>query len=659
MAHRPLISVRLIAAIGGLGVVACGALAGSAMVFNHVLTGYDHLARNTLPQFGDTARIALTSQAIASVAPALATVDSEFARRTVTHELTDQFADLDRYLDAVAARAAAFNIDSGPALDRIRAERRALIANLEALDQAVVIRIASQQAVSAQARAAQAVDVEILALVGRVRALALGADPSDAARAGLIAALIWLDRAGTIVHDLRNALQHRNRALIRRIIRGATAAWRDRRALDRSAPVADGIAGTDGLGVRLDALDRQITDLLDSEDGVAARLIALVRSEGALDGLLNQNKYFASRFTGAVTDLQSMLVAQTEARRRQFAALARRTELGLAAVGGALLVAVACLSLYIWRGVLSRLVGLREALGARIRGQPVAIPADGRDEIAEIGEAACFFIQAIGEREERLIQAKLTAEALADKAEAANRAKSVFLANMSHELRTPLNAVIGLSGVIRDDDATPPAMRDYASDIHGSGRHLLALINDLLDFSRIEAGRRALRWGSFEARRAILALEPLLRLDLERRRLKLAVGETTAVMIHADELAFRQVMLNLLSNAVKFAHEDTVIAIDGHPVPPSADSAGWLEVTVRDRGIGIAEEQIGRVLEPFHQEDHDYNRKSGGVGLGLSIVHALVRLHGGDVTVTSCRGEGTAVAVRFPLARGGGTVGTA
>ena len=231
-------------------------------------------------------------------------------------------------------------------------------------------------------------------------------------------------------------------------------------------------------------------------------------------------------------------------------------------------------------------------------------------------------------------------------AETANQAKSTFLAIMSHELRTPLNAIIGFADVIRSEALGPlenARYREYIDDIRDSGTHLLELINKILDLSKIEAGK-------FELAPQRLSTEPVarsvLRLFGEQAtatgvRLELRV-EAAAASIRADERALKQMLINLISNALKFAPRGTAIEIAAR----TAEDA--TEISVTDRGIGIAPEDIGKAVAPFSQLGDPMTRRHEGTGLGLSLVKALVELHGGSLAIESRPGRGTTVRLRFP-----------
>ena len=229
--------------------------------------------------------------------------------------------------------------------------------------------------------------------------------------------------------------------------------------------------------------------------------------------------------------------------------------------------------------------------------------------------------------------------------EAANRNKSVFLANMSHELRTPLNAIMGFSEVLRDElfGAVNEKQREYLGDIHSSGQHLLALINDILDLSKIEAGRMELELSRFNHEALLDNALVLVRERAGRHgiALKLEIdpelGECTA-----DVRKVKQVVVNLLSNAVKFTPEGGSVTLRARRVE------GAVEVAVIDTGIGIPAADQGLVFEEFRQASGDHLKKSEGTGLGLSLAKRFVELHGGTIRVESEPGRGSTFAFILP-----------
>ncbi len=234
--------------------------------------------------------------------------------------------------------------------------------------------------------------------------------------------------------------------------------------------------------------------------------------------------------------------------------------------------------------------------------------------------------------------------------EIANRHKSEFLANMSHELRTPLNAVIGFSEVLleRMFGDVNPKQEEYLNDILSSGKHLLSLINDILDLSKIEAGRMELEAAPFDLPGALDNALTLIRERASRHGLKLEVTVDPRLgEVKGEERKVKQVLLNLLSNAVKFTPEGGKISLAAHL------KDGMAEISVADTGVGIAQEDQEAIFEEFRQVGTDYARKREGTGLGLALARRLVELHGGKLWVQSVPGQGSTFTFTLPVSAHG------
>ncbi|MFM9863394.1 MAG: sensor histidine kinase [Micropepsaceae bacterium] len=251
---------------------------------------------------------------------------------------------------------------------------------------------------------------------------------------------------------------------------------------------------------------------------------------------------------------------------------------------------------------------------------------------------------------EQLTAAKIESDKARSRAEAASQAKSKFLANMSHELRTPLNAILGFSEVMRDEVFGNLGSRQYvgyASDIHKSGEHLLGLINDVLDLSRIEAGRFVVRAEEINVPEAIKAAYAMfeMRASASGIRLKAEIDPALPLLL-ADERACRQILINLISNAVKFTPAGGTVTTFAR-----RSAGGGMEVGVTDTGAGIDPADVATVFEAFGQGRHDIAVNEKGTGLGLPIVRGLVEAHGGKVRLDSVLGKGTTVLCTFPRER--------
>jgi PAS domain S-box-containing protein len=231
-------------------------------------------------------------------------------------------------------------------------------------------------------------------------------------------------------------------------------------------------------------------------------------------------------------------------------------------------------------------------------------------------------------------------------AERSSKAKSAFLANMSHELRTPLNAILGFSEILESELFGPlgdPRYAEFAQDINRSGKHLLAIICDILDLAKVEAGQLEINDSEVDVVTLLQSCERLIAPVARSREISLTVNlPPETVVVRADETRLKQILLNLLSNAVKFTPPGNAVVLSGQRIMDG------IVLRVSDTGIGMSAENIEEAMQPFHQIDNSLSRRYEGTGLGLPLTQSLVDSHGGAMKIESVVGEGTTVTVTLP-----------
>jgi PAS domain S-box-containing protein len=266
-----------------------------------------------------------------------------------------------------------------------------------------------------------------------------------------------------------------------------------------------------------------------------------------------------------------------------------------------------------------------------------------------------LFLLGIGEDITERKRAEAALEAAKEAAERANLAKSDFLAKMSHELRTPLNSIIGFSEILEDESVGPltDKQRRYISNVLVSGRNLLQLINDILDLSKVEAGRMELVPSRFEVPPALEQVRAIVAALADRKHLTVDLDAPASLpLLHADQAKFKQIMYNLLGNAIKFTPDGGRVTVSARVIHPTGNGTAGecLEVAVADTGIGIAAEHLGRIFGEFEQVNADPTHGQEGTGLGLALTSKLVELHGGRISVESELGRGSTFRFSLPLA---------
>jgi signal transduction histidine kinase len=352
----------------------------------------------------------------------------------------------------------------------------------------------------------------------------------------------------------------------------------------------------------------------------------------------------AENFRALVRGAIDVEKAELDARQTQLNSDIRLSMLVAAIVGCLVILATIYCGFHVANRVARPIRKLRDA-AARVGEGEFSAP-DLQETPDEVGELAGSFRRMVeklhdlmrGHRERAVI------------AEEASRAKSTFLASISHELRTPLNAIIGFSEILKNQMFGPlgsARYRGYVDDIHGSGVHLLSLVNDLLDLAKAEAGKHELHEDNLDIGEIAGTCQRLMAERAHDAGVRLEVVDRLAgCLLRGDERKMRQIILNLLSNSIKFTPRGGLVTVDA-----GLAEDGGLQLAVRDTGIGMAAADIAKALEPFGQVSDVMTRETGGTGLGLPLTVKLVELHGGRLAIESAPGNGTSVIVKFAADR--------
>jgi signal transduction histidine kinase len=271
-------------------------------------------------------------------------------------------------------------------------------------------------------------------------------------------------------------------------------------------------------------------------------------------------------------------------------------------------------------------------------------------EVQSLTDSFNAMLKEIEDRDSRLLRKSAELDRARSVAEAANQAKSQFLANVSHELRTPLNAIIGFSAILGEQQFGPLGNTkyvEYAKDIEDAGRHLLDVINDILDLTKAESGNLSVVFSSVNLARVIEKAMRIIAAQALQRKVDVYTDLPDKMpKIIADPVRLVQILLNLLSNAIKFSHEGGKVVVRAR-AEPARQGVYYFTLTVEDQGIGMDDVSIRKVFSSFNQAESGLNRKYEGAGLGLPLTKRLVELHHGKIKIESAVGSGTTVTVRL------------
>lgn len=565
------------------------------------------------------------------------------ARGTALIDITTLRAESARALDSALAKLAIFKVDRiGPAIEEIETSHTAFVVLRNDIDEALLqpknerLDTLSPMWLESNARLVRAID----GLSSRLESGLSGGD-------SFVAEMI---RTKQIVWPMRSDSGDDRLLLREAMTSGKPLSDAQRHELDRLAGRIEGVWMLIQDVARRETTPAELKDAINAADDIYFTKFRLLR-----------NHVVEELAAGRPADIALPDWLKLSAAGREAVTLVATTALDLASAHAAeqfgqaereLYVAVALIACFLGMGALTtwyvfkRVVRpinkITESMGLVVDGNYSGeIPfKDHADEIGLLSRALSIFRDNAIERQQ-LYYEKLGAET-------ANQAKSEFLANMSHELRTPLNAIIGFSEVIKRGMFGPLSerYRSYGGDIFDSGNHLLELINEILDLSKLEAGHFELHEEDVDIAAVIRTSKRLVEAQAEKSKVRMYDSiEDGLPLIRADDRRMRQILINILSNAVKFTPEGGLVRVESSVKPTG------LVISVSDTGIGMAPQEIPKALEPFGQIDSTISRKYEGTGLGLPLAKHLVELHGGTLTVESELNFGTTVTILLPPER--------
>ncbi len=393
---------------------------------------------------------------------------------------------------------------------------------------------------------------------------------------------------------------------------------------------------TSELGVAAESVQSEVIEYGTEEHNIFNLTQHQIDLQKKIEENLIENKFLSGELIKTANRIFSAIQTDIIEQNRHFDKKIRQIYIMLISVSIFGILSAAVIYFYIRKSVIGRILKLEKCMRDHVEGRPGPIPVSGADEITDMANSVDYFISEIQKREEKLSYAK-------EAAEAANKAKSAFLANMSHELRTPLNAILGYAQFLQKDLSVTKHQKDRLQIIHKSGDHLLSLINDILDLSKIEAGRIELSPIEFSMSDFINDINLMFQMRAEQKGIGFyyEISPHLPEYVRGDEVRIRQILINLLGNAVKFTEEGSVTF--------GADYRdGRICFEVRDTGTGISPDDSEKIFDPFHQTG-SYLKKNEGTGLGLSISRKLAELMCGKITVQSTPGQGSVFRAELDL----------
>lgn len=624
------VSFRLLAGLVVIAILSLTAIGTAVITLRLTAASHDQIATTDLPYLSAASQLSQTANLVASAAYILATAGTEYSLRAERNKIDERLNDLDGLLAEIKQ-----HVDTAPPSDtdahelfaRVNERRNRLVANIDQLNASVLEKIDARS----RFLAGTALMREAMQEIGE-------ADLTMASNRDDIALVVWTNLLADLTSDAYALPVLASRRAIEQ------ASGRTVAALEAITTEIEQM-GPD-VREKLDAPWQVVLNQLSGDGNLFETRLEILALEREAASILSENSYLSGLFVGAVSDLFLDVQSDFDQTNRRVLDFVGAISTILLAVGGVTVLLVVLLTVYIRRSVVERLTRLKGAIESHFKGEQADIPTTGNDELAQIGGALAYFVEAISEREQRMIQAR-------KEAEAANEAKSDFLAVVSHELRTPMYGVLAMARFLLESNLDRE-QRDFAGSIVSSGETLLSLLNDILDFSKIEAGKFELDTVDFDVRYEIDSFDSLISGNAESKGLAFAIGVAPDVptWLAGDSRRIRQILTNLANNAIKFTKAGEVRVNVKRVKPPDPHAGGdlcWLRFEVTDTGVGIDEDTQKILFRPFTQADASTAREYGGTGLGLSICNRLVALMGGTIGVHSKPGTGSTFYFTVPF----------